>query len=131
MEECYEKVAGIIVMDNTIFQTISMPIVTGYSVGSVIDFCEKFKGGSMVFVICLLVLVTGISDPYMFRLLVMGRWSNGALVDWKIQTLILWVLKVSVSIVLVPILAIFLGVSLDKSKTFVLFDLIWYQNAKR
>ena len=60
VEECYEKVAGIIVMDNTIFQTISMPFVTGYSVGSVIDFCEKFKGGSMVFV----DMFVGISDWY-------------------------------------------------------------------
>ena len=59
-------------LKNTVFQTIYKTFVARYSVGSIVDFCEKFKGvHSMVFV----DMLVAVSDPYMFRLLVMGRRS--------------------------------------------------------
>ena len=75
MEECHEEGAGIVVMDNTIFQTISKPFVAEYKVRSVVDFCEKFEGAYWVFVDNIVV----VNDPYGFRLLVMER-RKGTLV---------------------------------------------------
>ena len=67
MEECHKEGAGIVVMDNTIFQTIFKPFVAEYRVGSVVDFCEKFEGAYWVFV----NNIVAMNDLYGFRLLVM------------------------------------------------------------
>ena len=73
IEKYHEEGAGIAVMDDNVFLSISKTFVTGYRVGSIVDFCEQFKGAySMGFVDKLVAL----SDPYRFRLLVMERKST-------------------------------------------------------
>ena len=50
-------------MANTIFQTIYKTFIVGYSVGSIVDFCEKIK---RVYSVVFVVMIVVVNDPYMF-----------------------------------------------------------------
>ena len=63
VEKYHKEGASIVVMDDTVFQTIYKPFVTRYKVRYVVDFCKKFKRVYSVVFVDMLVVVF---DPYMF-----------------------------------------------------------------